>query len=278
MAHEALPTPAVRHLRCAEQNRGPGLSGTLAVVPCSSAFNHLRPGSRPFTSSALRGRNVVAHTLSTLAGCPSVTDINVLTDERSRGEIEECLTGSLIGTRVLLLPTVPPGTEVRSLLAHSAHLAAEQGCTNVLVHRLTHALTSARLIGSVAEALESDNDVVVPAIPVVDSIKVVRDDGTGLISDAVDRDLVRTLQSPWGFSVEALRLVEDLPPVRTDGPWSGATSVRQSFVALAHGIAKHMGREVTVLPGEMQAIPMISLVDMIRAEIFHEGSAAFRKL
>jgi 2-C-methyl-D-erythritol 4-phosphate cytidylyltransferase len=268
----------VRHLQCAEQKRGPGLSGTLAVVPCSSAFTRLRPGACPFTTSALRGRSVFAHALATLAECPSVTDVVVLTDDRSRPEIDECLTGPLSGTRVHLLPPARPGAEVAALLAHCSRLAAEHGYRNVVVHRLSHALASPRLIGSVVEALESGHDVVVPAIPVVDSIKVVRDDGSGLISDAVDRDQVRVLQSPWGFSAEALGHVEGLPPVRTEDPKSGETSVRKAFVTLAHGIADRMGGEVTVLPGEMQAIPMIALVDVIRAEIFHEGSAAFRKL
>ncbi|MEX5255867.1 2-C-methyl-D-erythritol 4-phosphate cytidylyltransferase [Kocuria arenosa] len=268
----------MRHLQHAEQNRGPGLSGTLAIVPCSSVFTRLRPGAHPFTSSALKGRSIFAHTLATLAECPSVTDVLVLTDDRSRAEIDECLTGQPAGTRVHLLPTARPGAEIVSLLAECGELAAEYGHRNVVIHRITHALASARLIGSVAAALESGHDVVVPAIPVVDSIKVVRDDGSGLISNAVDRDRVRVLQSPWGFSAEALGHVEDLPPVRTDDPRNGETSVRKAFVTLAYGVAERMGREVKVLPGEMQAIPMTSLVDMIRAEIFHEGSAAFRKL
>ncbi|MFF0989413.1 IspD/TarI family cytidylyltransferase [Kocuria nitroreducens] len=247
-------------------------------MPCSPAFTRLRPGARPFTSPALRGRSIFAHTLATLAECPSVTDVVVLTDGLGRAEIDECLTGQPGGTRVHLLPTARPGTEIVSLLAECGELAIQYGHRNVVIHRITHALASARLIGSVAVALQSGHDVVVPAIPVVDSIKVVRDDGSGLISDAVDRDRVSVLQSPWGFSAEALGHIEHLPPVRTDDPRNGETSVRKAFVTLAHGVAGRMGREVTVLPGEMQAIPMTSLVDMIRAEIFYEGSAAFRKL
>ncbi len=247
-------------------------------MPCSSAFTRLRPGARPFTSSALRGRSIFEHTLATLAECPSVTDVVVVTDDRGRPEIDACLTSRLDGTRVHLLPSARPGTEIVSLLARCAELAGEYGHHNLVIHRITHALASARLIGSVVEALAPGKDVVVPAIPVVDSIKVVRDDGSGLISSAVDRDRVRILQSPWGFSAEALGHVEDLPPVRTDDPRNGETSVRKAFVTLAHGVAERMGQEVTVLPGEMQAIPMTCLVDMIRAEIFHEGSTAFRKL
>lgn len=247
-------------------------------MPCSSIFTRLRPGARPFTSPALKGRSVLAHTLATLAECPSVADVIVLTDARGRPEIDECLTGPLGAAQVRLLPAARPGAEIAALLAHCAELATEYGHPHVVVHRITHALASARLIRSVVDALEAGHDVVVPAIPVVDSIKVVRDDGSGLISNTVDRDRVRILQSPWGFSAEALGHVGDLPPVRTEDPKSGETSVRRAFVTLAHGIADRMDREVTVLPGEMQAIPMVDLVDMIRAEIFHEGSAAFRKL
>jgi 2-C-methyl-D-erythritol 4-phosphate cytidylyltransferase len=252
----------------------------VAVIPCFSASGHLRPGALPFTSSALRGRTVLEHMLETLTGCPAIEDVVVLTDEATPPCFDENLVAPLraeVGVRCV--PGAGPGDGARSLLTHCAELATTGGYSNVLIHWTTHALAGAGLIASVAEALGADHDVVVPGTPVVDSIMAVDDEGGGVISGAVDREGVRVLQSPWGFSAEVLAHIHELPSMPGASQQAAAGHPPgNEFHEWAHRLAGRAGRDVTVLPGEMQAAAMRSKVDVLRAEIFYEAGTDVRTL
>ena len=68
----------------------------------------------------------------------------------------------------------------------------------VLVHDAARPLASPELYRRVIEAVRSGADAVVPVVAVIDTIRSL-DGGT------VDRDLLRAVQTPQGFRVEALR-------------------------------------------------------------------------
>ncbi len=70
----------------------------------------------------------------------------------------------------------------------------------VLIHDAARPYVSARLIGSIIEAL-SNNEAVIPALSVTDTIKQV--DGT-LITGNIDRAKLRRAQTPQGFRYLAI--------------------------------------------------------------------------
>ncbi|TDL40165.1 2-C-methyl-D-erythritol 4-phosphate cytidylyltransferase [Kocuria rosea] len=255
------------------------LSGTVAVVPCSSAVSHLSPGARPFTSSALRGRTVFEHVLETLAGCPAIDGVVVLVDEAALPYFDEELAAPVRAELdVRCVPAARPGDEARSLLAHCADLAATGAHSRVLIHSTMHALAGAELVAAVAGALAEGRGVVVPGIPVVDSIMAVDDEEAGVISGAVDREGVRVLQGPWGFAAATLAHLHELPSLPGAAGQRPTGSPGRGFHEWAHRLAERAGHDVTILPGEMQAAALRSLVDVLRAEIFYEAGTAVRAL
>lgn len=67
----------------------------------------------------------------------------------------------------------------------------------ILVHDAARALTPPELIETVAGAVRSGHDAVIPGLPVVDTIKEVS--GEGRVVATVDREALRAVQTPQGF-------------------------------------------------------------------------------
>lgn len=74
--------------------------------------------------------------------------------------------------------------------------------SHVLVHDISSPLVSADLTERVVEGLRGGGTVVMPALAVTDSVKAV--DGNGSITATVDRSLLRAVQYPRGFTIDAL--------------------------------------------------------------------------
>ncbi|WP_232661584.1 2-C-methyl-D-erythritol 4-phosphate cytidylyltransferase [Pseudonocardia sp. TRM90224] len=72
----------------------------------------------------------------------------------------------------------------------------------VLVHDAARPLAPSSLVGAVIEAVVSGHDVVVPVLPLVDTVKVVDDDG--LIGATPDRAGLRVIQAPHAYRARVL--------------------------------------------------------------------------
>jgi 2-C-methyl-D-erythritol 4-phosphate cytidylyltransferase len=73
----------------------------------------------------------------------------------------------------------------------------------VLVHDPARAFAPVAMIHRVVDAVRNGADVVVPVLPVVDTIRVAGTDGQ--VSALVDRERLRIVQSPQGFAPDVLR-------------------------------------------------------------------------
>ena len=67
----------------------------------------------------------------------------------------------------------------------------------VLVHDIHRPLASINLVDRILDGLRQGNDVVVPALAMVDSVKTV--DAAGAVTETVDRTFLRSAQYPRGF-------------------------------------------------------------------------------
>lgn len=83
-----------------------------------------------------------------------------------------------------------------------AGLAAAGTPRFVLVHDAARCLTPPSLIRSVAAAVWNGAPAVVPALPVVDTIKTV--DDHGVVTGTPDRSALRAIQTPQGFDFRLL--------------------------------------------------------------------------
>ncbi|MEH3133605.1 MAG: 2-C-methyl-D-erythritol 4-phosphate cytidylyltransferase [Mycolicibacterium neoaurum] len=77
-----------------------------------------------------------------------------------------------------------------------------QGATHVLLADQRHPLMAADMIDRVVAALADGADLVVPVLPVTDTVKTV--DAGGTITATVDRSTLRLLQYPRGMRADRL--------------------------------------------------------------------------
>ena len=111
------------------------------------------------------------------------------------------------------------------------HALAAADVDVVLLHDAIRALTPAALIGQVVAAVRAGTSAVAPLLPEHNTVKSVAEDGRVL--STVDRDMLRTVQSPYGFP-------------------------RRSLDLLAGGLAEHCAPDALAWllgGGQLQALP-----------------------
>jgi 2-C-methyl-D-erythritol 4-phosphate cytidylyltransferase len=99
------------------------------------------------------------------------------------------------GVSVEVVAASGSGTRADCLIAG---LGALKGAAPyVLVHDIRRPLASVELRDRVVDSLRRGNDVVVPALPMVDSVKTA--DSLGAVRESVDRAFLRSVQFPRGY-------------------------------------------------------------------------------
>jgi 2-C-methyl-D-erythritol 4-phosphate cytidylyltransferase len=94
-------------------------------------------------------------------------------------------------------------TRAQCLAAALEHLESKALSTPyVLVHDISQPLASADARDRVVAGLRSGNAVVVPALPVTDSVKAV--DARGSVTATLDRSMLQAVQYPRGFATDQL--------------------------------------------------------------------------
>ena len=127
--------------------------------------------------------------------------------------------------------------------------AVQSSVQNVLVHDAARALTPTALFADVDMAVQATGAGIVPALPVVDSLKHV--DVTGGVLGIADRDQLRAAQTPQGF-----------PRAELEAAYAAAGSsdyTDDAAVFAAHGGA------VTTIPGDEVAFKITTAWDLNRA-------------
>lgn len=99
-----------------------------------------------------------------------------------------------------------PATRARCLALGLEHLAAEPDSA-VVIHDLRSPLASAAVTDRVLTGLASHHDVVVPALPMTDTVKET--DDRGAVRRTIDRQALRTVQYPRGYRAAALGALLD---------------------------------------------------------------------
>jgi 2-C-methyl-D-erythritol 4-phosphate cytidylyltransferase len=94
------------------------------------------------------------------------------------------------------------GDRADAIVAGLERLAPE-ALSTILVHDVRHPLAPGEVTGRVIAALAEGHGVVVPVVPMTDSVKAV--DGSGAVVATVDRATLLTVQYPRGFASATLR-------------------------------------------------------------------------
>ncbi|MEV7607276.1 2-C-methyl-D-erythritol 4-phosphate cytidylyltransferase [Paenarthrobacter sp. NPDC089322] len=171
--------------------------------------------------------------------------------------------------------TVVDGGSTRADSVRAALAALEDGTEAVLVHDAARALTPERVFQRVADALASGAKAVIPAMPVVDTIKTVaptHDSDSGIAPEVVTgtahREELRAVQTPQGFELETLRRAHDAAGL-FDDKQSAAVTDDAMLVEL-------LGVPVHAVRGASQSLKITTPLDLIIAEGLLEGPLGMR--
>lgn len=143
-------------------------------------------------------------------------------------------------------------TRQASVAAGLARLADEPGDTVVLVHDAARPLVPVRVVRRVAGAVAMGHAAVVPVLPVADTIKRVGTDGA--VAETLDRRELRAVQTPQGFTLDALRAAHDAAAHRAHDEALAATDDA--------GLVEAAGGPVWVVEGHEDAMKITTPRDL----------------
>ena len=142
------------------------------------------------------GRSLLQHCLDTASTVERITQIVVVVPAAHLREVSAALAGQAVD--------VAAGGDTRDDSVR-AGLALITGAEQILVHEAARPFVPAEVFERVIDAL-TDSEAVIPAVPVVDTIKRVRD---GVVIDTPVRDELVAVQTPQGFRAATLRAAHD---------------------------------------------------------------------
>jgi 2-C-methyl-D-erythritol 4-phosphate cytidylyltransferase len=222
------------------------MRGDVAVlVPAAGQGIRLGPGG-PKALRSLRGEPLLVHAVRRVAAAPSVGCVVVAAPADSVAAVRDLL--SSVHEHVELLVVAGGTTRQESVAA--ALGAVPDRYDIVLVHDAARALAPPELVERVAAAVRDGHAAVIPALPVVDTIKHVQPNGEVLAT--LDRSALRAVQTPQGFLRSVL---VEAHAAAVDDHTDDA------------GMAEKMGVRVWTVPGEELALKITRPLDLAIAEL-----------
>lgn len=225
----------------------PGRTACLLVAAGSGT--RLAAGV-PKAFAGLAGRSLLEHALERVLASGCVDLVVAVVPAELQGPACALLPGDVV--------VVPGGgTRQASVTAGLAGLSAAEGHDGVdvvLVHDAARCLAPAALVARVEGAVRSGHPVVVPAVPVHDTVRMVGSDADGGVtgSTLVDRSRLRAVQTPQGFAREVLEQAHRAGahlPVTDDAT-----------------LAEHLGHPVHLVPGAEEAFKVTRPLDLALAQ------------
>ncbi|MFC4067147.1 2-C-methyl-D-erythritol 4-phosphate cytidylyltransferase [Actinoplanes subglobosus] len=210
------------------------------VVPAAGAGVRLGPGA-PKALRLLDGESLLVHAIRRTAAAPSVRMIVVAAPP-----------ADVDAVHALLSPIAPvvvvAGGAERQDSVSAALAVVPDDIGIVLVHDAARCLAPADLFERVAAAVRDGADAVIPAQPVVDTIKEV--DVDGVVLGTVDRSVLRAVQTPQGFRASVLR---------------AAHAAAADLYTDDAGAVEKLGRPVICVPGSDFALKVTRPLDLALA-------------
>ncbi|MEH3129650.1 MAG: 2-C-methyl-D-erythritol 4-phosphate cytidylyltransferase [Mycolicibacterium neoaurum] len=177
-----------------------GKRATLTAVELSAVIV-LAPGENPSGAlTPLAGDPAVCRMVRSLSRV--VGQVLLVVDEAIAERIDAVLAGLTVD-----ILTVDGSATRADCLALAGRALAEmragrRDVTHVLLADRRHPLMAADMIDRVVAALARGAELVVPVLPVTDTVKTV--DAGGTLTATVDRSTLRQLQYPWGMRLDRL--------------------------------------------------------------------------
>jgi 2-C-methyl-D-erythritol 4-phosphate cytidylyltransferase len=221
----------------------PGGSGdvgaTWALIAAAGSGERLGI-DRPKAFVGLGGRPLLAECLDRLDRCEFV-DAIVVAAPPGWEEPSILLAEELAATKVVACVT---GGATRAESVAAALVEVPEGALVVLVHDAARPLVDDAVVERVLAPLGEGFDGAVPAVPVADTLKRVRD---GVVEETVDRADLVLAQTPQAFLAPTLRRA-------FDGDLEGATDCAS--------LVEDAGGRVAVVEGERRLLKVTTPADL----------------
>lgn len=214
----------------------------VALVPAAGRGERLG-AAIPKALVPLAGRPLLCHALGALLGSDVVDSAVVAAPAKDLAAFRAAV--AMFADRTCVVPGGWDRTGSVRLALDAAGPAAEV----LLVHDAARCLVPVELIRLVVSAVHAGAGAVVPVLPVVDTVKQV--DDAGFATSAVDRSMLRVVQTPQGFTADLLRRAYD-------GVIGSATDDA--------GLVERLGEPVQTVPGHPLAFKITTPFDLTVAE------------
>jgi 2-C-methyl-D-erythritol 4-phosphate cytidylyltransferase len=217
----------------------------VAAVVAAAGRGERLGGEAPKAFRPIGGLPMVAHAVAALASA-SVDLVVVAVPPTHVSRAEAMLVGHHEGAS---LRVVEGGPSRHESVAEA--LGVLPGSVDVvLVHDAARPLVPRTLIDAVVAAVRSGAAAVVPAVPVVDTVRRVT---AGVADGIVDRSTLRAMQTPQGFSRRGL-----------DQAYAAAADL--GAVTDDAALVEAIGITVKVVDGSPEAFKVTTSVDLVLAE------------
>jgi 2-C-methyl-D-erythritol 4-phosphate cytidylyltransferase len=143
------------------------------------------------------GEVALVRVVRALLGPVAASSVVVAADESLVAGARSCLDSAGLSA-VSVIASGAPGTRRQCLATAAEHLGREpHPASHVLIHDHRHPLAPVDVTERVIAGLQAGHPVVVPVLPMTDTVKVV--DDRGAVVGTVDRTALRTVQYPRGY-------------------------------------------------------------------------------
>jgi 2-C-methyl-D-erythritol 4-phosphate cytidylyltransferase len=211
----------------------------VAVLVPAAGMGVRLGGGTPKALRELAGEPLLVHACRRLALAPSVAMIVIAAPPDDVDAVRALVPGA----------TVVPGGATRQQSVAAALAVVPESIEVVLVHDAARALTPPELVEAVADAVRAGAAAVVPALPVVDTIKRV--DAGEHVLETIDRTPLRVIQTPQGFPrLTLVRAHAEAVGEHTDDA----------------GMVERLGHKVHCVPGSDLALKITRPLDLVIAE------------
>ncbi len=229
----------------------------LALVVVAAGQGQRLGAGVPKAFVDLVGRPLLTHAIESIIALPEVAQLVIAVPESHL--VEAALIGAeLIGALPISFEVVLGGDTRQVSIANAlAELRPESEI--VLVHDAARALAPTSLFSSVAASVRETKLSTLPVMRVVDTVK--RIDGQTVL-ETVDREVLRSAQTPQGFIASELR---------------EAYSTAESEFTDDAALMQAAGHRIIAVEGDERAFKITTPADLAAAELRFSGKpASFR--
>ena len=216
------------------------------LIPAAGSGKRMKAGKNKLLIN-LEGKSLLYWTLKAVFQSKAIKWVGVIGQPYDKDEI--ILSIKEFANKIKWIK----GGNTRQESVRNGLNALPSDASKVLIHDGARCLIKSELFDKCSFELEN-NDAVIFAIKVTDTIKIVNKDN--YIKETPDRDFLYAAQTPQGFSVPKLKKAHDLA---TDNKWSVTDDA---------SLFEKLNWPVKIIEGNSSNIKVTSPLDLQIAELF----------